>query len=127
PQLLVRPRAGDALDDVLRGDPATRARQVTARGESLVSDPAGGPSAAVDGDRATSWHAPDVPSPTLDLRLPGRQLVSSLRLWAPRSTAPAAPRVVTVDTGVQRTRVDLDAITPEQDGSLVIDLPADHT
>ncbi|MBP0661710.1 hypothetical protein J8J07_22600, partial [Mycobacterium tuberculosis] len=32
PQLLVRPRAGAALDDVLRGDPATRARQVRAVG-----------------------------------------------------------------------------------------------
>lgn len=127
PQVLVRPRAGAALDDVLRGDPATRARQVRAAGESLVTDPAGGPSAAVDGDRSTSWYAADVPSPTLELRLPGRQLVGSLRLWAPRSAAPAAPRVITVDTGVQSTRVDLDAITPEEDGSSLIPLPADFT
>ena len=127
PQVLVRPRPGAALDDVLRGDPATRARQVRAVGESLVTDPAGGPSAAVDGDRSTSWHAPDVASPTLDLRLPGRHLVGSLRLWLPRSTAPAAPRVLTVDTGVQRERVDLTAIEPAADGSLVIPLSADHT
>ncbi|AWH96683.1 hypothetical protein A6048_15635 [Dietzia psychralcaliphila] len=127
PQLLVRPRVSAALDDVLRGDPATRARQVRAVGESLVTDPAGGPSAAVDGDRSTSWHAPDVPSPTLELQLPGRQLVGSIRLWAPRSDAPAAPRVITVDTGVQTTRVDLDAIAPEEDGSVVVPLPADHT
>ena len=127
PQLLVRPLAGAALDDVLRGDPATRARQVRAVGESLVTDPAGGPSAAVDGDRSTSWYAPDLPSPTLELRLPGRQLVGSIRLWAPRSEAPAAPRVITVDTGLQSTRVDLDSIPPEEDGSVVVPLPADHT
>ena len=127
PQLLVRPRAGAALDDVLRGDPATRARQVRAVGESLVTDPAGGPSAAVDGDRSTSWYAPDVPSPTLELRLPGRHLVGSIRVWAPRSAAPAAPRVITVDSGVQTTRVDLDAVAPEEDGSVVVPLPADHT
>lgn len=127
PQLLVRPRAGAALDDVLRGDPATRARQVRAVGESLVTDPAGGPSAAVDGDRSTSWYAPDAPSPTLDLRLPGRHVVGSIRVWAPRSAAPAAPRVITVDSGVQTTRVDLDAIAPEEDGSVVVPLPADHT
>ena len=127
PRLLVRPRPGPALDDVLRGDPATRARQVRATGESLVDDPAGRPSAAVDGDRSTSWHAPDVPAPSLALSLPGRQLVGSLRLWAPRSAAPAAPEVITVDTGVQRTRVDLATLTPEEDGSVVVDVPADHT
>ncbi|KAA0918634.1 alpha-(1-_3)-arabinofuranosyltransferase [Dietzia sp. ANT_WB102] len=127
PQLLVRPRPGAALDDVLRGDPTSRARQVRATGESLVTDPAGGPSAAVDGDRSTSWHARDVPAPTLELRLPGRQLVGSLRLWPPRSAAPAAPDVVTIDTGVQRTRVDLATLTPEDDGSVVVAVPADHT
>ncbi|TCW25683.1 arabinofuranan 3-O-arabinosyltransferase [Dietzia cinnamea] len=127
PRLLVRPRPGSALDDVLRGDPASRARQVRAEGDSLVTDPAGAPSAAVDGDRSTSWHATDAPSPSLGLRLPGRHLVGSLRLWAPRSDAPAAPRVVTIDTGLQRTRVDLATLTPEEDGSVVVDLPADHT
>ena len=127
PQVLIRPKPGAALDDVLRGDPATRARQVRAVGESLVTDPAGGPSAAVDGDRSTSWNAPDGPSPSLELRLPGRQLVGSLRLWVPRSQAPAAPRVITVDTGVQRERFDLAAIEPEEDGSVVVPLSADHT
>ncbi|PAY22638.1 hypothetical protein CEY15_12150 [Dietzia natronolimnaea] len=127
PQLLVRPRVGEALDDVLRGDPTTRARQVRAEGESLVTDPAGGPSAAVDGDRSTSWYAPDVPSPTVELGLPGRHLVGSLRLWAPRSDAPAAPGVITVDTGLQTTRVDLDELATEEDGSVVVPLPADHT
>ncbi|EFV90890.1 coagulation factor 5/8 type domain protein, partial [Dietzia cinnamea P4] len=111
----------------MRDDPASRARQVRAEGESLVTDPAGAPSAAVDGDRSTSWHATDAPSPSLGLRLPGRHLVGSLRLWAPRSDAPAAPRVVTIDTGLQRTRVDLATLTPEEDGSVVVDLPADHT
>lgn len=127
PQLLVRPRAGQALDDVLRGIPATRARQVRATGDSLVIDPAGGPSAAVDGDRSTSWHAPDGPSPTLELRLPGRHLVGSLRLWAPRAETPAAPAVVTIDTGVQRTTVDLTELPVEEDGSVVVDLPPDFT
>ena len=108
PQLLVRPRPGEALGELLRGDPATRDRQVRAEGGSPVTDPTGGPAAAVDGDRSTSWHAPEEASPTLELQLPRRQLVGSLRLWSPRSSAPAAPRIVTVDTGVQRTRVDLD-------------------
>ena len=127
PQLLVRPRSSEALDDVLRGIPAIRFRQVRAFGESAVTDPAGGPNAAVDGDRATSWHAPDGPSPTLELRLPERQLVGSLRLWAPRSAAPAAPEVVTIDTGVQRTRVDLSKLDRQEDGSVEVDLPPDHT
>lgn len=127
PEILVRPRAGAALDDVLRGDPATRARQVRAVGDALVDDPRGGPPAAVDGDRATSWHAPDLPSPSLELRLPSRELVGSLRLWEARTAAPAAPRVVTVDTGTQRTRVDLDALPREDDGSVVVPVPADHT
>ncbi len=127
PQLLVRPRPGPALDDVLRGTPATRARQVKASGEALVTDPAGSAGAAVDGDRATSWHARDVPSPSLALRLPTRQLVGSLRLWASRSAVPAAPSVITVDTGVQKTRVDLDSLPVEEDGSVIVDLPADFT
>ncbi|WP_372459572.1 DUF3367 domain-containing protein [Dietzia aurantiaca] len=127
PQLLVRPRSGPALDDVLRGTPASRFRQVRAFGDSEVTDPAGGPNAAVDGDRATSWHAPDGPSPTLELRLPGRHLVGSLRLWAPRAAAPAAPAVVTIDTGVQRTSIDLTELATEEDGSVVVDLPPDYT
>ena len=127
PQLLVRPRPGQALADLLRGDPATRDRQVRAEGETPVTDPTGGPSAAVDGDRSTSWHAPDGPSPELELHLPDRRLVSSLRLWSPRASAPAAPHVVTIDTGLQRTRVDLDSLPVEEDGSVVVDLPADYT
>lgn len=127
PELLVRPRAGAALEQLLRGDEATRARQVRAEGDALVDDPRGGPSAAVDGDRSTSWYAPDVPSPTLDLRLPRHHLVGSLRLWWPRATAPAAPRVVTVDTGLQSTRVELDALDRQEDGSVVVPLPPDYT
>ena len=127
PRVLVRPRAGTALDEVLRGDPANRARQVRAVGGSAVGDPAGGASAAVDGDRATSWHAADTASPTLELRLPGRQTIGSLRLWGPRSETPAAPGVVTVDTGLQRTRVDLATLPVEEDGSVVVDLPADYS
>lgn len=127
PQILVRPRSGEALDDILRGDPATRFRQVRAVGESTVDDPSGAASAAVDGDRSTSWHARDNASPSLELRLPERELVTSLRLWAPRLDAPASPRVVTVDTGVQRTTIDLDTIEPEDDGSVEIKVPADFT
>src|SRR5699024_4733971 len=79
PQLLLRPRSGSALDDVMRGDPATRARRGRPRrvvdergahGADLarpgggvathdVDDPSGAASAAVDGDRSTSWHAED--------------------------------------------------------------------
>ena len=127
PQLLVRPRPGPALDDVLRGTPDTRARQVRAVADSPVTDPAGGATAAVDGDPATSWHAPDGPEPTLELRLPGRHHVGSLRLWTPRTAAPAAPETVTIDTGSQRTRVDLTELPVEEDGSVVVDLPTDHT
>src|SRR5699024_2670648 len=127
PQLLLRPRSGSALDDVMRGDPATRARQVRAVGSSLVDDPSGAASAAVDGDRSTSWHAEDLASPELELRLPGRQLVDSLRLWAPRSQTPAAPRVVTVDTGDESTTVDLDTLATEDDGSVEIPLPPERT
>ena len=127
PQLLLRPRSGSALDDVMRGDPATRARQVRAVGSSLVDDPSGAASAAVDGDRSTSWHAEDLASPELELRLPGRQLVDSLRLWAPRSQTRAAPRVVTVDTGDESTTVDLDTLATEDDGSVEIPLPPERT
>lgn len=127
PELLVRPRAGDALDDVLRGDPATRFRQVRAEGAALVDHPSGSASAAVDGDRATSWHARDVADPELELHLPDRNLVESLRLWAPRSEAPATPRVVTVDTGDESTRVDLSGLERDDDGSVVVPLPPEHT
>lgn len=127
PDLLVRPRPGPALDEVLRGTPSTRARQVRASGAAAVDDPRGGASAAVDGDRSTSWHAAAEPSPTLRLTLPSRQLVGGLRLWTPRPVEPAAPRVVTVDTGVQSTRVDLSALPRETDGSVRVPLPPDLT
>src|SRR5699024_3490559 len=99
PQLLLRPRSGSALDDVMRGDPATRARQVRAVGSSLVDDPS--PAAAAPGarGRSTRRRAGDRASPERERRRPGRHPVAPRRLWAPRSQTPAAPRVVTVDTG----------------------------
>src|SRR5699024_7696857 len=119
-------RSGSALDDVMRGDPATRARQVRAVGSSLVDDPSGAASAAVDGDRSTSWHAEDLASPALELRLAGRQLVDSLRLWAPRSQPPDAARVATGATGDESSTVDLATLGTADDGSVEIPVPPER-
>ena len=128
PDLLVRPRPGPALDEVLRGTPPTRSRQVRASADAAVTDPRGSAAAAVDGDRATSWYAAtDAPSPSLRLQLPGRHLVEALRIWSPRARIPAAPRTITVDTGLQRTTVDLSALPVGADGSQLVPVPADYT
>ncbi|MFE0751591.1 DUF3367 domain-containing protein [Gordonia sp. NPDC058843] len=128
PTAILRPRPGDALDRLLAEDD-----RVTARGPRPVSDPRGGPAAAVDGDPGTSWTAPEIPdqqrsparggaaddgaadesagedenSPTLTLDLPRAQRVESLTIEAPRGY-PAAPTEVAVDlgTGEQIREVD---------------------
>ncbi|MCG7633310.1 alpha-(1-_3)-arabinofuranosyltransferase [Gordonia McavH-238-E] len=125
PTAILRPRPGDALDRLLADDDG-----VTARGPRPVTDPRGGPAAAVDGDPGTSWTAPEIPdertsragaadspddgdaaanenSPTLVLDLPRAQRVDALTLVAPRGY-PAAPTEVAVDlgTGEQIREVD---------------------
>lgn len=122
PTAILRPRPGDALDRLLAEDD-----RVTARGPRPVTDPRGGPAAAVDGDPGTSWTAPEIPdeeespardretddgaadenSPTLVLDLPRAQRVDSLTIDAPRGY-PAAPTEVAVDlgTGEQIREVD---------------------
>nr|WP_156354221.1 DUF3367 domain-containing protein [Gordonia sp. HS-NH1] len=125
PTAILRPRPGDALDRLAEDD------RVTARGARPVTDPRGGPAAAVDGDPGTSWTAPEIPderasqergaaadgaetdpaadenSPTLVLDLPRAQRVDSLTIDAPRGY-PAAPTEVAVDlgTGEQIREVD---------------------
>ncbi len=121
PTVILRPRPGDALDRLLTVDDG-----IVATGARPVTDPRGGPGAAVDGDPGTSWTAPEIPSktdreraekdraekegaekegdetdensPTLTLRLPAAQRVESLKIVAPRSY-PAAPTEVSVDLG----------------------------
>ncbi|WP_439030482.1 DUF3367 domain-containing protein [Gordonia terrae] len=111
PTVILRPRPGDALDRLLAVDDG-----IVATGPRPVTDPRGGPGAAVDGDPGTSWTAPEIPdqagrdrtgtdgketdenSPTLTLRLPAAQQVESVKIVAPRSY-PAAPTEVAVDLG----------------------------
>ncbi|MCZ4534687.1 DUF3367 domain-containing protein [Gordonia terrae] len=123
PTAILRPRPGDALDRLLAEDD-----RVTARGPRPVTDPRGGPAAAVDGDPGTSWTAPEIPdersspasdaradddaaadehTPTLVLDLPREQRVDSLTIAAPQGY-PAAPTEVAVDlgTGEQIREVD---------------------
>ncbi|WP_425269033.1 alpha-(1-_3)-arabinofuranosyltransferase [Gordonia lacunae] len=124
PTAILRPRPGDALDRLLADD-----GRVTAHGPRPVTDPRGGPAAAVDGDPGTSWTAPEIPdertsragddspadedaaanenSPTLVLDLPRAQRVDALTIVAPRGY-PAAPTEVAVDlgTGKQVREVD---------------------
>ncbi|WGJ87974.1 DUF3367 domain-containing protein [Gordonia sp. SMJS1] len=123
PTAILRPRPGDALDRLLAEDD-----RVTARGPRPVTDPRGGPAAAVDGDPGTSWTAPEIPdersspasdartdddaatdenTPTLVLDLPREQRVESLTIAAPRGY-PAAPTEVAVDLGTGEQIRDVD-------------------
>lgn len=114
PTLTLTPRPGDALNALLRTP-----RTIVATGSSSVTDPRGGPSAAVDGDPRTVWTAPEAatdpdkrrdrpttrPSaadrpknPQLVLNLPAPQPVTGLELTLPQDY-PAAPTKVSVDLG----------------------------
>ncbi len=124
PSVVLRPRPGDALDRLL----ATPGG-VTATGPRPVTDPRGGPAAAVDGDPGTAWTAPQIPdkeesedheddeesaddaTPTLVVRLPAEQRVESLKLIAPEDY-PATPTEVAVDlgTGEQIREVGKDGV-----------------
>jgi arabinofuranan 3-O-arabinosyltransferase len=110
PTVILRPRPGGTLTDLL-GAPG----QIRAEGASSVTDPRGTAAAAVDGDPATVWTAPEAPAPAkknkkktaephLVLRLPEPRTVSSLRITGP-GDYPATPTSVTVDLGTGPQRV----------------------
>ncbi|MFT4200848.1 alpha-(1-_3)-arabinofuranosyltransferase family protein [Gordonia sp. (in: high G+C Gram-positive bacteria)] len=121
----LRPRTGDEIDRLLQ-QPAV----VTALGDASVADPRGSAAAAVDGDPATTWTAPEASADTtappprgakrrkpakdakqarLTLHLPAPQRVEKLVLGKPAGY-PAAPVEVAVDlgTGEQIRRVGPD-------------------
>ncbi|MFT3901295.1 MAG: alpha-(1-_3)-arabinofuranosyltransferase [Gordonia sp. (in: high G+C Gram-positive bacteria)] len=110
----LRPRTGDALSRLLL-QPGT----VAASGEGEIADPRGSATAAVDGDPATTWIAPEASADTtaspprgakrrkpsknakqarLTLHLPAPQRVEKLVIGKPRGY-PAAPVEVAVDLG----------------------------
>src|SRR5699024_6270911 len=118
--MTVRARPGPELDALLAVP-----GQVLGDGASDIIDPRGNASAALDGDPATRCYAADsaahhaTSSPTLNLTLPHRETVSSLRISPPRSgddgtgdSIPARPTTVTVDlgTGPQQRSVPADGI-----------------
>ncbi|GAB91388.1 DUF3367 domain-containing protein [Gordonia rhizosphera] len=113
PTMLLRPKPGDGLRELLAAP-----GQVTADGPAAVEDPRGTASAAVDGDPATIWTAPETtPSqrrksdPELVIHLPRAQRVERLRLVVPERY-PAVPRRVVVDlgTGEQKRTVGRDGV-----------------
>lgn len=111
PSVVLRPMAGAALNDLLAVPGAVRAD-----GPSSVTDVRGSAAAAVDGDPATTWIAPeptdkDSARPTLTVRLPQATEVTGLKLATP-DDYPARPTRVTVDlgTGPQRVTVGDDGV-----------------
>nr|WP_051139485.1 alpha-(1->3)-arabinofuranosyltransferase [Gordonia hirsuta] len=111
PAVLLRPLPGSALSDLLAVPGGIRAD-----GPSAVTDVRGSAAAAVDGDTATAWIAPEPTDrasrrPTLTLRLDRPTRVSGLRLQSPPDY-PARPTQVTVDlgTGPQKVSVPGDGI-----------------
>ncbi|WP_410471355.1 DUF3367 domain-containing protein [Gordonia ajococcus] len=125
PSAILRPRPGDALDRLLATPDG-----VSATGPRPVTDPRGGPAAAVDGDPGTAWTAPQIPArerpqdrnnddeesadeaePTLTVHLPAEQRVESLKIVAPLDY-PATPTEVAVDlgTGEQIREVGKDGV-----------------
>ncbi|MBB4137958.1 alpha-(1-_3)-arabinofuranosyltransferase [Gordonia humi] len=117
PTVVLRPSAGGALSDLL-----SRPSTVTAEGPSNVADPRGSAAAAVDGDPATVWTAPEAPvtsgrkkpaKPSLTLHLPTAREVSGLKLTLP-DDYPARPTKVRVDLGDgdQTVRVADDGTVP---------------
>ncbi|WP_420041726.1 DUF3367 domain-containing protein [Gordonia sp. MP11Mi] len=118
PSVVLRPKTGGALNDLL-----ARAGAVTAEGAAGVTDPRGNASAVVDGDPRTVWTAPEAPAsngkkprkPSLTLHLPSTREVSGLKLTLP-DDYPASPTRVTVDLGggqkKQTVRVRDDGTVP---------------
>jgi len=112
PQLALRPRPGAALD-ALVADPAA----VSASGGSDGVELRGTAAAAVDGDVATSWTAPQETAraaqgkgglPTLTIKLPQPTLVTGLQVTPSPGNLPAAPTRVAVNLGNGPQTRDLD-------------------
>ncbi|GAC67231.1 DUF3367 domain-containing protein [Gordonia soli] len=61
PTVTLRPTPGDGLSELL-----STTGHVTADGDTSIGDPRGSPSAAVDGDRGTTWTAPETESRSRD-------------------------------------------------------------
>lgn len=99
PTVWVRPRQGPKLADLIAQPDTTRAR-----GDSDGLEVLGSAYAATDGDRATSWTAPQrvvqrKAPPTLTLTLPRPTEVTGLRVAPSRSALPAHPTMVAINLG----------------------------
>ncbi len=99
PTVWVRPRQGPKLADLIAQPDTTRAR-----GDSDGLEVLGSAYAATDGDRATSWTAPQrvvqrKTPPTLTLTLPRPTEVTGLRVAPSRSALPAHPTMVAINLG----------------------------
>lgn len=106
PSVVLRPVPGAALNRLLAGS-----GRIWAEGPSAVTDVRGNASAAVDGDPATAWIAPEPTDsksrrPTLTVHLPRATEVTGLRLRR-ADGYPAAPEKVSVDLGDGPQRVDV--------------------
>ncbi|MFD4366722.1 alpha-(1-_3)-arabinofuranosyltransferase [Rhodococcus sp. NPDC058521] len=109
PELWVRARYGEALEELLAG-----ADRPSAHGRSDVGDLRGSAFAATDGDPRTTWTAPQATTrgggakPTLTIDLPEPTRVTGLDLTLGKGQLPAAPTGVAVDlgTGPQVRKVD---------------------
>ncbi len=126
-QVRLRARPGEALARLL-----AQPGRVSVTGEAAVSDVRGSAAAAIDGDAATTWIAPEASAETtaappkkgkhrtpahgakrarLELRLPAPQRVEKLLLRLPHGF-PAAPMLLGVDLGAgeQIRRVGPDGV-----------------
>ena len=105
PDLLVRPRAGRALDRLIQtGQPL----RISASSEA-VPDPRGGAVAAIDGDPGTSWLArSDDLQPTLSLRWIGEKQIDGVSLSLDEQTAARLPTRVRLTWPEGVLEVDLE-------------------
>ncbi|MXG88535.1 alpha-(1-_3)-arabinofuranosyltransferase domain-containing protein [Nocardioides flavescens] len=103
--LLVRPRAGAALDDLtLASQPVSIAASSLA-----VPDPRAGPVSAVDGNRSSTWYAAtDDLRPSLDVRWLGSKRISGIKIGLDRDASARRPLRVRIDSGDQTRVVALD-------------------
>ena len=102
--LVVRPRAGEALDRlVLRNQP------VNITGSSAaVPDPRASPVAAIDGDPGTTWMADlDDLRPTINVSWLGREAVTGLTFTVAANAAARRPSEVTLSWPGGRREVEL--------------------
>ena len=105
--LVVRPRGGAALSELIQADQAV---SVSASSTAL-SDPRASVVAAVDGDPGTTWLAPvDDIRPTIRLSFLGRQQVRGLALSVDKRTAARRPEslLMTWPGGTRTVELDED-------------------